>query len=64
MQVNDEEIELMAGWIGCSTDLKEAAAAFAKKFNIQIVCITRGGDGAALWLAESGTWLEHPGWVL
>lgn len=60
-KVNDDEIELMAEWIGCSADLKEAAAAFANKFNIEIVCITRGGDGAALWLAESETWLEHPG---
>lgn len=61
MKVNDEELELMAEWIGSSTDLKVAAAAYAAKFSIQIVCVTRGGDGAALWLADSQTWLEHPG---
>jgi sugar/nucleoside kinase (ribokinase family) len=47
-QVNDEELERMAGWLGCSTDEKTAAALVAKQFNIDVVCITRGGDGACV----------------
>jgi sugar/nucleoside kinase (ribokinase family) len=52
LKINDEELERMAGWVGCSTDEKTAAAALAAKYNIQLVCVTRGGKGAALWISE------------
>ena len=38
--------------MGCSTDEKTAAAALAAKYNIQLVCVTRGGKGAALWISQ------------
>lgn len=63
--MNDEELVIMAEWIGEKfTDEQTVAAAYAKKFNIQNVCVTRGGKGAALWIAKSSTWIEHPGCVL
>jgi len=62
LKINDEELERMAGWVGCSTDEKTAAAALAAKYNIQLVCVTRGGKGAALWISQGEEWLEHPGY--
>jgi len=61
VKVNDEELELMAEWIGAPKDEKSAAEAFAKKYDIEIVCVTRGAKGAALYIAKTGEWLEHPG---
>mmetsp|Transcript_18519 Transcript_18519/g.25656 ORF Transcript_18519/g.25656 Transcript_18519/m.25656 type:complete len:361 (+) Transcript_18519:79-1161(+) len=62
MKVNDEELVQMAEWIGCPVEEEEAAKAFAEKYNIDIVCVTRGGDGAALWISETKSWIQHPGY--
>mmetsp|Transcript_37535 Transcript_37535/g.81712 ORF Transcript_37535/g.81712 Transcript_37535/m.81712 type:complete len:359 (-) Transcript_37535:209-1285(-) len=61
-KVNDEEIELISSWIGAPSDMKAAGEAYAKKFNIDIVCVTRGANGAMLYIAETGEWVEHAGY--
>ena len=63
IKLNDDEVGKLASWLRTgeatlntprSTDaLAEACAALAKATNTSRICVTRGGEGAALW--DSGT---------
>lgn len=59
VKLNDTELRRMADWFGLPGDLQKAARALAEAFDCETVCITRGGNGAALW--HRHTWSEHPG---
>lgn len=59
VKLNEHELQQLGSWYGLPSDLREGTAAVAEKFNCQMVCVTRGPAGAALW--HQGKWCEHPG---
>ena len=63
MKLNDEELPEMARWLGLDVDgvdNKELAFATFNALDCEMLCVTRGGDGAALLTKKAG-WTEHPG---
>lgn len=59
VKVNEAELETLAGWLGLPRTLHDAGAALADRFGITTLCVTRGGNGAAM--LRDGRWHEHPG---
>lgn len=59
VKVTQHELQRLARWFDLPDDQREAAVALAERFSCQMVCVTRGKDGAALW--RDGVWTEHPG---
>jgi fructokinase len=59
VKINDHELAQVAAWFGVRGGLREASARLADSFGCRMVCVTRGGSGAALW--RDGRWTEHPG---
>jgi fructokinase len=60
--LNDEEFARLAGWFGVPFDLEAGAAALARMFDVQAVCVTRGPRGAVLW--HAGSFSAHPGFAV
>ncbi len=61
-KLNDTELLRLAEWFGLPGDFRKAAIALAAAFDCETICITRGGNGAALW--HRHTWSEHPGFAV
>jgi fructokinase len=59
VKVTHHEMQRLASWFDLPEEDRLAAAALAESFSCDVVCVTRGKDGAALW--RDGTWTEHPG---
>jgi fructokinase len=59
VKLNHEELRQLASWFGLPDAPRAATAALAERFGCEIVCVTRGSSGAALW--RDGRWTEHPG---
>jgi fructokinase len=59
VKMSDEELQKMAAWFALQGGPRESVAALAESFACQVVCVTRGSQGAALW--HDGKWSEHPG---
>ena len=62
-QLNDEELPEMASWLGLDTagvDDGDLALATFGALDCEMLCVTRGGDGAVL-ITKKGGWTEHPG---
>lgn len=50
VKFNDEEIDEISKEIGChSRNLKDQVIFISKKYNVQTICVTLGGDGALLF---------------
>lgn len=63
LKLNDEELPEMAKWLGLDVDgvdAKELAYATFNALDCEMLCVTRGGDGAAMLTKKAG-WMEHPG---
>ena len=65
VKLNDEELPEMYGWLGLSgeTDVGGMARATFDALGCEMLCVTRGGDGAAL-ITKSEGFAEHPGFVV
>lgn len=59
VKMSDEELQRIADWFALQGSPRERVAALAETFACQVVCVTRGSQGAALW--HDGKWSEHPG---
>ena len=59
VKLSEDELVELAGWFGLPDDREPAAQALAAQFGCPTVCVTRGGDGAALW--HGGAWSRHGG---
>jgi fructokinase len=59
VKVNDEELDILAGWFDLKGSQQDVLKAFQDRFGIASVCVTRGGKGA--WLLEEGTLYEQTG---
>lgn len=59
VKVNEDEAAVLAQALSLPSDLRALAAALAGRYGTELVCITRGAAGAALW--ARGEWIESPG---
>lgn len=59
VKLNEAELRQMATWFDLPADAREAVTALAAEFGCQIVCVTRGSEGAAI--LNDGRWSEHAG---
>ena len=59
LKLNINELRKLADWFGFSDHSPAAVSEIAARFNLQLVCLTRGDQGAAIW--KDGQWAEVPG---
>jgi fructokinase len=59
VKISQHELQRLASWFDLPEGQRESAVALAESFACDVVCVTRGKDGAALW--RDGAWTEHPG---
>jgi fructokinase len=59
VKLNNDELQLLADWWKIDGGLAEQAAALQRLFNLEMVIVTRGSNGAAVW--QKGQLSEHPG---
>jgi fructokinase len=59
VKINDAELAQLSTWFGLPREGRAAAAALSDRFGCTVVCITRGGAGAALWHRDA--WTECDG---
>ena len=64
LKLNDEELPEMAGWLGIesseSSDASDLAKKVHAKLGCEMLCVTRGGDGAAI-VSKTEGFVQHPG---
>jgi fructokinase len=54
VKVNEGEAETLAELLGTRPDPAALGARLASRFEVAVVCITRGADGASLWVGDEG----------
>src|SRR5690625_358042 len=59
LKVNDEELQRLQEWFGLPESMSEAAGLLPEKFNLNVICITCGGEGAFLF--HDGEWIKSGG---
>ncbi len=60
VKLNDDELRIIAGWHGKgSFEEKDLADWFANRYNVRMVCVTKGARGALLY--SEGEIYEHNG---
>ena len=59
LKVNDEEFQRLQEWFGLPESMSEAAGLLSEKFNLNVICITCGGEGAFLF--HDGEWIKSGG---
>ena len=52
VKLNHHELAEIMGWFGASPDEETALRWLAERFQLQAVCVTKGADGAALWVGQ------------
>ena len=52
VKLNHHELAEIMGWFGVSPDETTALRWLAERFRLQAVCVTKGADGAALWVGQ------------
>ncbi|NOY96546.1 MAG: carbohydrate kinase [Chlorobi bacterium] len=58
-KLNDEELAKIGAWHYCIAEEKELMAWMARHYGINMICVTRGADGAILY--HEGAFYEHSG---
>jgi len=59
VKLSEQELASVAEWFALRGTQRAQVAALAETFSCDVVCLTRGSQGAALW--NDGRWTEHPG---
>ncbi len=59
VKLNHHELAEIMGWFGVSPDEDTALRWLAERFGLQAVCVTKGADGAVLWVG--GQLYRSPG---
>ncbi len=52
VKLNHHELTEITSWFGASSDEETALQWLAARFQLQAVCVTKGADGAALWVGQ------------
>lgn len=59
VKLSELELASVAEWFALRGTPRAQVTALAETFSCDVVCLTRGSEGAALW--HDGRWTEHPG---
>ena len=59
LKVNEQELDRIAGMLRLSGSTRERVEQLARHFRLNVVAVTRGGDGSLLY--SRGQWNEQPG---
>lgn len=59
LKVNDEEFQRLQEWFGLPESMSEAAGLLSEQFNLNVICVTCGGEGAFLF--HDGEWIKSGG---
>jgi fructokinase len=59
-KLNDDELKVIAGWHAIKDHEQNLTRWFAEKYECEIVCVTRGANGALIY--NKGRIHEHPGY--
>ncbi|MDN3667952.1 carbohydrate kinase [Echinicola jeungdonensis] len=59
LKINEEELEILAEFEGISPDWEEAVKKLTERYDLKMVCITRGAQGALIYDGEKS--YQHPG---
>lgn len=62
VKLNDDELRTIGGWNNKTGTEKELILWLAKNFHCSTVCVTRGANGAALWIENN--LYQHPGFTV
>lgn len=62
LKLNIDELELVAGWYPCPASTTARIALLRERFNIPVVVLTKGADGAILDI--NGQTYSHPGYKM
>ncbi|MBX2923025.1 MAG: carbohydrate kinase [Chitinophagaceae bacterium] len=62
LKLNNDELQLLAGWYGINGDEKDIIAALQDKFHLNTILTTCGDKGAIV--LDDGELYEHPGFVV
>ncbi len=62
LKLNLSELHLLSGWFANLESDEEMVKFLKKKFDLQIVIVTKGGDGAMLFM--HGEFYYHPGYAV
>ena len=60
LKLNEEELEIFQDWMGLGSDQKQNLSHLSSKFNLDVICVTRGAKGALIF--EDENLYEHPGY--
>ena len=52
VKLNHHELAEIMGWFGANADEKTALRWLAERFQLQAACVTKGADGAVLWVGQ------------
>lgn len=53
VKINEGELEEISAWLGVHSSPAEAAKAIKDCYELDVVCVTFGGEGAMLWYADT-----------
>lgn len=62
VKVSEAELARLAEWFGLGDGVRARAAALAEAFGLDVLFVTRGRAGAAMW--RDGRWTEQPGFEI
>jgi len=62
VKLNETEVALVADWCGNAADCEAALPAIADRYELDVVCVTCGGDGAILY--QDGTLIRQPAFAV
>jgi len=60
-KMNDDELRTIAGWYHLALPENELIAWLAVKYSLELVCVTKGAQGAMLYEASSMNIISHSG---
>lgn len=59
LKLNDHELELISPWFELSGSVEQRISQLARRFNLELVAVTRAERGSLLY--QQGSWSEMPG---
>ncbi len=62
VKLNDDELKVVSDWNGYKCDEKEQIRRFAGKYGSNLVCVTKGENGAIIYRSDDDSFVDHPGY--
>lgn len=62
VKLNNDELNVISGWNGFEDGEREQIKRFSEKYGSDLVCVTRGENGAIVYRSCDNTFVEHSGY--